>query len=274
MLAPWKKSYDKSRQHIKKQRHHFAKKGPYCQSCGFHSSHVQMWKLDHKEGWEPKNWCFWTVVLEKTLESPLGSKIKPVNPKGNQLWMFIGRSDAEAPILWPPDVKSQLIGKETTLMLGKIEGRRRRGRQRMRWLDGITDSVDLSLRKFWETGKDREAWPAAVYGVRRDSATEQQQCAGPLSGASLPPPLHPIPLGCQRHSVCSLSLQQIPTGCLFCTWDFIRFVLLSNVDHLKVIIELVLASVLCSGLLASRPVRCSLPAQGSNLLPLNWKVRS
>ena len=114
MFAPWKESYDKLRQHIKRQRHHFMNKGPYSQSYRFSNSHVQMWQLDHKEGRALKNWCFWTVVLEKTLESPLDSKeIKPVHRKGNQPWIFIGRTDAEAeaPILWPPDVKSQLIGK-------------------------------------------------------------------------------------------------------------------------------------------------------------------
>ena len=105
---------DKPRQHIKKQRHHFADKGPYSQSYGFSSSHVQMWELDHKEGWALKYWCFWTVVLEKTLEILLDSKeIKPVNTKGNQPWIFIGRTDAEtqALILWPPDVKSWLTEK-------------------------------------------------------------------------------------------------------------------------------------------------------------------
>ena len=113
MLASWKNSYDKSRHRIKKQRHHFANKGPYSQSYGFSSNPVQMWELDHKEGWAPKNWCFHIVVLEKTLESPLDSKeIKPVHPKGNQPWIFIGRTDAEAPILCPPDVKSRLIGKD------------------------------------------------------------------------------------------------------------------------------------------------------------------
>ena len=115
MLAPWKQSYDKPRQNIKKQRYHFANKGPYSQSYDFSSSQVQMWELDHKEGWTLKNWCFWTVVLEKTFESPLDSKkIKPVNPKGTQHWTFIGRADAEAeaPILWPPDMNSQLIGKD------------------------------------------------------------------------------------------------------------------------------------------------------------------
>ena len=99
--------------HIKKQRYHFASKGPYSQSYGFSISHVRIYELDHKESWALKNWCFWTVVLEKTLESPLDCKeIKPVKSKGNQSWIFIGRTEAEAPILWPPDVKSQLIGKD------------------------------------------------------------------------------------------------------------------------------------------------------------------
>ena len=107
-------SYDKPRQHIKKQRHHFTNKGPYSQSYGFSNSHVQMWKLDYKEDRMPKNWCFQIVVLEKTLRSPLDNKeIKPVNPKGNQSWIFIGKTEAEAetPILWPTEGKSWLIGK-------------------------------------------------------------------------------------------------------------------------------------------------------------------
>ena len=114
-LALWKESYDKPRQCIKKQRHQFADKGPYSQSYAISTSHIQMWELDHKEGWAPKNWCFWFVVLEKTLKSPLASKeIKPGNSKGNQPWIFIGRTDAEAksPILWPSDAKSQLTGKD------------------------------------------------------------------------------------------------------------------------------------------------------------------
>ena len=113
MLAPWKKRYDQPRQHIKKQRHYFADKGPSSQSYGFSSSYIWMWGLNHKESWVPKNWCFWLVVLEKTLESPLNCKeIQPVNPKGNQSWIFIGRTDveAEAPILWPPNAKNWIIG--------------------------------------------------------------------------------------------------------------------------------------------------------------------
>ena len=115
MLAPWKKSYDPPRQHIKKQRHYFANKGPSSQGYGFPSSHVWMWELDYKESWEPKNWCFWTVVLEKTLECTLDcKKIQPVHPQRNQSWIFIGRTDAEAetPILCPPDVKNWLIWKD------------------------------------------------------------------------------------------------------------------------------------------------------------------
>ena len=112
----WKNSYDKLRQCIKKQRHYFADKGPYSQSYGFSSSQVQIRELDHKEGWMLKNWCFWTVVMKKTLESLLDCKeIQPVNPKWNQSWIFIGRTDAEAetPLLWLPDVKSWLIRKDS-----------------------------------------------------------------------------------------------------------------------------------------------------------------
>ena len=115
MLTPWKESYDQPRQHIKKQRHYFANKGLSGQGYGFSRSHVWMWELDCKESWVPKNWCFWTVVLEKTLESPLDCKeIQPVHRKGDQSWVFIGRTGAEAetPIFWPPDAKNQLIWKD------------------------------------------------------------------------------------------------------------------------------------------------------------------
>ena len=115
MLTPWKETYDQPRWHIKKQRHYFVNKGPSGQGYGFSSGHVWMWELDCEESWVLKNWCFWNVVLEKSLESPLDCKeIQPVPPKGDQSWVFIGRTDAEAetPILWPPHAKSWLIGKD------------------------------------------------------------------------------------------------------------------------------------------------------------------
>ena len=141
----------------------------------FSSGHVWMWELDYKESWTPKNWCFWTVVLEKTLESALDCKnIQSVHPKGNLSWMFIGRTDVEAetPILWPPDVKNWLIWKDPDA--GKDWRGRRRGQQRTRWLDGIIDSMNMSLGKFQTLSIlsqlvviDREAWWAAVHGVTK-----------------------------------------------------------------------------------------------------------
>ena len=180
MLTPWKESYDRPRQHIEKQRHYFVNKGPSSQGYGFSSGHVWMWELDCEESWAPKNWCLWTVGLHKTLESPLDCKeIQPVHPKGDQSWVFIGRTDVEAetPILWPPDAKSW--PSEKTLMLGKIEGRRRRGRQRMRWLDGITDSMDMvwvDSWSWWWTGRPGVLWFMGSQRVGHNWATELNWC--------------------------------------------------------------------------------------------------
>ena len=142
----------------------------------FFSSHVWMWELDYKESWAPKNWCFWTVVLENTLESPLDCKeIQPVHPKGNQSWIFIGRTDAEAetPIVWPPDWRTDSL--EKTLMLGKIEGRRRRGRQRRRWWMASPTWctwVCVNSRSWWWTGKPGLLQSMGSQRVGHDWATE------------------------------------------------------------------------------------------------------
>ena len=176
LKVAWKKSCDKPRQHIKKQRHHIVDKGPYSQSYGFSSSHIQMWELDHKEVWAPKNWCFWIVVLEKTLENPLDSKeIKPVNPKGNQGWIFFGRTDTEAPILWSPDAKNWLIGKDPDARKDWEQEEKGMTEDEMaawhHWLNG---------HEFEQSQRDSEGQRSLVYcspwgcRVRHDLVTEQQ----------------------------------------------------------------------------------------------------
>ena len=158
MLAPWKKSYDQPRQHIKKQGFYFVNKGPYSESYGFSSSHVWMWELDHEESRAQKNWYFGTAVLEKPLESPLDSKeIRSMNPKGYQSWIFIGRTDADAPILWPPDAKNWLIGKDRDA--GKDWRQEEKGMIGDEMV-GITDSMDISLGRIQEMVENREAWHA------------------------------------------------------------------------------------------------------------------
>ena len=154
----WKKSYDQPRQHIKKQRHHFANKGPSSQSYGFSSSHLWMWELDHKEGWVLKDWFFRSAVLEKTLESPWTARrfnqliLKEISPEYSLEGLMLQlKFQYFGYLMWRTDTL------EKTLMLGKIEGRRRRGKQMVRWLDGITDLNDMSVSKLRRLVMDREA---------------------------------------------------------------------------------------------------------------------
>ena len=175
MLTPWKESYDQPRQHIKKQRHYFADKVPSSQGYGFSSSHVWMWQLCYKERWVLKNCCFWTVVLGKTLESPLDCKeIQPVHPKGDQSCVFIGRTDVEAetPVFWPPDAKSWLIWKDPDV--GKIEDGRRRGCQRKRCMASPTQWtwVWVNSVNWWWTGRPGMLQSMGSQRVRHNWASE------------------------------------------------------------------------------------------------------
>ena len=165
MLSPWKESYDKPRQHFKKQKHHFVDKGPSSQSYGFSSSHVHMWELDHTKGWEPKNWCFGTGVWGKTLESPLDCmEIQPVNPKGNQSWIFIGRTDAEAET---PNTLATWC-KESTHWKRPWSWERLRAKGEGD--DGGWEhcmALLTQLNKLREIGKDREARCVAIHGFAK-----------------------------------------------------------------------------------------------------------
>ena len=223
MLAPWKRCCDQPRQHIKKQRHYFADKSPSSQSYGFSSSHVWIWELGHKEGWVLKNWCFWTVILEKTLESPSDcTEIKPVNPKGSQSWIFTGSIDAEpeAPILLSPDVKSRLIGKDPDA--GKDWRQEEKGMTEDQmvgwhhWLDG---------HEFEQALGDGEGQGSLLYAVHEVSkswhnwGTEQQQqinCIYSHARAYIQCIKADLIFPCQMKK---LRPWEGPLSCFFSEWD-------------------------------------------------------
>ena len=196
-LAPWKKSYDQCRQHVKKQRHYFANKGPSSQGYCFSSGHVWMWELDYKESLVPKNWCFWTVVLEKTLESPLDwKKIQPVHPKGDQSWVFIGRPDAEAetPIFWPPDAELTHWKRpwcwERLRAGGEGDNRGWNG-----WMASPTQWtwVWVNSSSWWWTGRSGVLQFMGLQRVRHNWATHIELCRT-LTGSALYPEWNEKPL--------------------------------------------------------------------------------
>ena len=178
MLAPWKKSCDQPRQHIKKQRHYFADKGLSNQSYGFSSGHVWMWELDCEESWAPKNWCFWAVVLEKTLESPMDCKeIQPVHPKGDQSWIFIGRTDAKAEAQYFGHLMWKADSLEKTLMPEKLKAQEGNNRGRDDWMISLTQWtwVWASSGGLWRTGKPGVLQSMGSQRVGHNWATEQKQ---------------------------------------------------------------------------------------------------
>ena len=177
MLTPWKESYDQPRQHIKKQRHYFVSKVLSSQGYGFSNGHVWMWELDYKESWALKNWCFWIVVLEKTLESPLDCKeIQPVHPKVDQSWVFIRRTDVEAetPILWPPDEKSWLIWKKPWCWERLRAGGERDNRGWDGWMASLTrwTWVWVNSGSWWWTGRPGALRFMESQRVRHNRVTE------------------------------------------------------------------------------------------------------
>ena len=170
MPAPWKKRFDKPRLHIKKQRHYFTDKVSYSKSYGFSSSQVWMWEMNHKEGWMPMNWCFWAVVLQETLECLLDYKIKPVSPKGNQSWILIRRTDADAPILWPPDEKSRLIRKDPNISWERVKAGEGDNREWDGWMASSTQWtwVWANARRWWRAGKPDMMQSMGSRGVEHD----------------------------------------------------------------------------------------------------------